>query len=110
MAFGATLIGMEIRHLMNDGNVFATDFGLAELATHSVSWLGLSLGLRWGALRTHDGLMMQAANLIGLAGLAAIAFGHLIVQHPMVTHDTVAGGLAINTPVSYTHLTLPTKA
>ncbi|MGI9405166.1 MAG: DUF2339 domain-containing protein, partial [Hyphomicrobiaceae bacterium] len=47
MAFGATLVGMEIRHLMNGGNVFASRFGLAELATHTVSWLGFSLGLRW---------------------------------------------------------------
>ncbi len=99
MAFGVTLIGMEIRHLMNGGNVFASRFGLAETAIHTLSWLGLSLGLRWGALRTHDGLMMQAANLVGLFGLVTIATGHLFVQHPMVTHDALAGGTLVNTLV-----------
>ncbi|MGI9405989.1 MAG: DUF2339 domain-containing protein, partial [Hyphomicrobiaceae bacterium] len=97
MAFGATLVGMEIRHLMNGGNVFTSRFGLAELATHTVSWLGFSLGLRWWSTRLHDGLMMQAANLAGLAGFASIALGHLVVHHPMITRDALAGGAVFNT-------------
>ncbi|MEL7543725.1 MAG: DUF2339 domain-containing protein, partial [Pseudomonadota bacterium] len=79
IAFSVTFISMEIRHLMNGGDVFATPFGLAEVAVQSLAWLGMSLGLRWGSFARSDGLMLQAANVIGLVAIASLAFAHLVV-------------------------------
>ncbi|MEL6287536.1 MAG: DUF2339 domain-containing protein, partial [Pseudomonadota bacterium] len=97
IAFLAALIGVQVRHLINGGDVLANRYGLQEAALHTLSWLGLSLGLRWGAFRRDDGLMLQAANLFGLLSLAHIATVHLVRLLPFVTEAPIEGGVILNT-------------
>jgi uncharacterized membrane protein len=41
-----TLIGLQIRHFMNGGNVYYSSMSLAEISIHSISLLGLAIGLQ----------------------------------------------------------------
>ncbi len=84
-----TLIGLQIRHLLNDGNVYSPTFDLAELAIHSISMLGLAIGLQRLYDRTNRVTVEWAAAILGMAGLAAILLGHLLGWNPLFTGESI---------------------
>ena len=69
------LVFLEIRHIMNSGDVFRGATGLAELALQVCSGLAMTIGLERVRARTSS--MVHNAGALILAGftLLAIVFG-----------------------------------
>jgi uncharacterized membrane protein len=84
-----TLIGLQIRHLLNDGNVYSQSFDLAELSIHSISMLGLAIGLQRLYDRTNRITVEWAAAILGIAGFAAVLVGHLFGWNPFLTGESI---------------------
>jgi uncharacterized membrane protein len=95
IAFLTVLIGKEIHHLMTGGYVYAPTQPLAELGLHTLSWLGLSLGLRMRAPFEERVVYRTASLLLGCLGIATMIFGSLVLHNPAVKGEPV-GGLVIN--------------
>lgn len=97
IAFLAALIGVEIRHLMTGGNLARPLSALGEFGLHSLSWLGLAIGLR---LRNghHSGRVVYryAAYLFGGLGTASLLLVNLLARNPAVTGIPVGGNLIFN--------------
>ena len=91
-----TLIGLQIRHLLNDGNVYSQSFDLWELSIHSISMLGLAIGLQRLYDRTNRVTVEQAATILGMAGLAAILIGHLLLLNPMYSGESIGEARLFN--------------
>ncbi len=83
------LVGLQIRHLLNDGNVYSHSFDLWELSIHSISMLGLAIGLQRLYDRTNRITVEWAGAILGMAGLAAILLGHLLLLNPVFTGDSI---------------------
>ena len=97
LLFAVTLAGLQIRHLMNDGNVFADSFGLAEVSLHSIMWLGLAMGLqRLNDMHARPTLSYGSA-ILGVLGLASVLVVHLFVKNPLVTGESIGDGALFNT-------------
>lgn len=90
------LFGLQIRHALNDGNVYSATFDLAELSIHSITMLGLAIGLQSIYDRTGRTTVQWASAILGLASLAAILFGHLVFENPMLTGDSIGEGRIFN--------------
>lgn len=96
LIFAVFLVFFEIRHALHGGDPLASDFSLTEaglLATESLAFAILLTRLdarradpvyRWGSL------IFKAASF----GLAAI--GLLVIENPLITNDTIAGGVVFN--------------
>ncbi len=90
------LFGLQIRHALNDGNVYSTSFDLAELAIHSITMLGLAIGLQTVYDRTGRVTVQWASAILGMASLAAILAGHLVFENPMLTNEFIGEGRIFN--------------
>ncbi len=90
------LTGLQIRHLLNDGNVYSQHFDLWELSIHTISMLGLAIGLQRLYDRTSRLTVEWAAAILGMAGLAAILLGHLLFWNPVLTGDSIGEGRFFN--------------
>ena len=87
--FTAALAGLQVRHLLNDGDILSTRFDLTEMSIHTLVWLGLSLGLRRLDIWRKRLVAHYGAIIFGIAGVASILIGHLIALNPLVTGDSV---------------------
>lgn len=90
------LFGLQIRHALNDGNVYSTSFDLAELAIHSITMLGLAIGLQKVYDRTGRVTVQWASAILGMVSLAAILAGHLVLENPMLTNEWIGEGRVFN--------------
>lgn len=90
------LFGLQIRHALNDGNVYSTSFDLAELAIHSITMLGLAIGLQKVYDKTGRATVRWASAILGMASLAAILAGHLVFENPMLTNEWIGEGRVFN--------------
>lgn len=90
------LVGLEVRHALNDGDIYASSFDLAELSIHAITMLALAIGLQ----RIYDRLgritAEWAATILGVIGLAVILFGLLLGANPLFTGEPVGGGRFFN--------------
>jgi uncharacterized membrane protein len=86
---------LEIRHAMNDGDVYATGGGLAETALHVCVGLAMAIGLEWLRLRTRNVVHDVAALIIAAMTLGIILIGVLGVENPWLTGAPV-GGVFLN--------------
>jgi uncharacterized membrane protein len=93
--FTVLLAFLEIRHLMNNGNIFRDATGLAELALQVCVGLAMTIGLERVCART--GSVVHDAGALILAGLTllAIVFGLALAENPLLTFKPV-GGLFFN--------------
>jgi uncharacterized membrane protein len=82
---------LEIRHLINDGDVYSDASSLAELALQVCVGLAMIIGLERLRLRTCSVVHDVAAQLIGALTLAAIVLGLGVIENPMTTGDPVGG-------------------
>jgi uncharacterized membrane protein len=82
---------LEIRHLINDGDVYSDASSLAELALQVCVGLAMIIGLERLRLRTRSVVHDVAAQLIGALTLAAIVLGLGVIENPMTTGDPVGG-------------------
>jgi uncharacterized membrane protein len=93
--FTALTALFEIRHLMNDGDIYRPRTGLGELGLQVSIWLAMTIGFEHIRARTGSIVHDYAARIFGALALAAIVFGLLWRQNPMRTGDPV-GGLLLN--------------
>src|SRR5262245_19639730 len=93
--FTALTALFEIRHLMNDGDIYRPRTGLGELGLQVSIWLAMTIGFEHIRARTGSIVHDYAARIFAALAFAAIVFGLLWRQNPMRTGDPV-GGLFLN--------------
>jgi uncharacterized membrane protein len=93
--FTVLLAFMEIRHFVNDGDVYATGPWLIEVALDVCALLALAIGLE--RLRLRSGSIIHNIGAILVTAMAAvlIVFGLLSAVMPMFTYADI-GGLFFN--------------
>jgi uncharacterized membrane protein len=86
---------LEIRHAMNDGDIYGADGGLAETALHVCVGLAMAIGLEWLRVRTSNVVHDIAALIIAAVTLGIIVIGLFGAENPWLTGEPV-GGLFLN--------------
>jgi len=94
--FTVLLAMLEIRHYMNNGDVFRDSTALAEVAMQVSVGLALTIGLEWLRARSNNIVHNIGAQLIGAATMAAILFGLVLTLNPMMTGRPVGTGTFFN--------------
>lgn len=93
--FTVLLAFMEIRHAVNNGDVYRQSAGLTEVALQVCVALAMAIGLERLRIRTGSVVHTVSAGLLTVfAGLAAV-FGLLGLENPMLWSIDV-GGVVIN--------------
>jgi uncharacterized membrane protein len=89
--FTVLLAVLEIRHYMNNGDVFRGSTALAEVAMQVTVGLAMTIGLE--RLRGRTGSIVHdiGARIIALLTLAAIVFGLVVSLNPQFTGRPVGG-------------------
>ncbi len=89
--FTVLLVFLEIRHFMNDGDVYAPAGGLGEVALQVSAALAMAIGFE--RLRARSGSVVHdvAALIIAAAALGGIVFGLWGFENPLVTGRPVGG-------------------
>jgi uncharacterized membrane protein len=91
--FTVLLAFMEIRHLVNGGNVYASAAGLTEVALQVCVALAMAIGLERLRIRTGSIIHNVSAILLTVfAGLAAV-FGLMLLETPILWSTDVGGVL-----------------
>ncbi len=93
--FTVLLAVLEIRHMMNDGDVYSSRGGLAELAVQVCVGLAMAIGLEHVRERTGSVVHNIGAQMVAAGTLLANVFGLFIWVNSVVTSDPV-GGLVLN--------------
>ncbi len=83
------LVGLQIRHILNDGNIYSTSLDLAEVSIQTIAMLGLAIGLQRIYDNTDRPVVSWAGFLLGIAGLAAVLLGLLFLWNPFLTGEPV---------------------
>ena len=93
--FTVLLAFMEIRHAVNNGDVYRQSAGLTEVALQVCVTLAMAIGLE--RLRIRTGSVIHNAGAILLTAFAGLAtlFGLLLLENPMLRWIDV-GGIVIN--------------
>ena len=93
--FTVLLAFMEIRHAVNNGDVYRQSAELTEVALQVCVTLAMAIGLERLRIRTGSVIHNAGAILLtAFAGLAAL-FGLLLLENPILWHIDV-GGIVIN--------------
>jgi uncharacterized membrane protein len=89
--FTVLLAFLEIRHFMNDGDVYRRAGGLGEVGLQVSAWLATAIGLE--RLRARTGSIVHDLGALVLAALAlgGIVFGLWFVENPLLTGEPVGG-------------------
>jgi uncharacterized membrane protein len=95
LLFAVLLAFLEIRHFVNNGDVFRDSAGLAEVALHVCVGLAMTIGLERLRQRTRSAIHDIGALIIAGLTLMAIVFGLLLKDNPLFSGEPV-GGLVIN--------------
>jgi uncharacterized membrane protein len=89
--FSALLAFLEIRHLMNEGEIRRTNTDLGELALQITVWLAMAIGLERMRLRTNSIVHNVAAGSLAAIALFAILLGLGYSKNPALTGQPVGG-------------------
>ena len=89
--FSVLLAVLEIRHYMNNGNVFRQSTALAEVAMQVTVGLAMTIGLERLRARTKSIVHNIGAQIIALLTLAAGVFGLALALNPLFTGRPVGG-------------------
>ena len=89
--FTVLLVFLQIRHFMNDGDVYRPTGGLGEVALQVSAMLAMAIGLE--RLRARTGSIVHDLGALALAALAlgGIVFGLWGFENPLVTGRPVGG-------------------
>ena len=91
--FTVLLAFMEIRHAVNNGDVYRASAGLTEVALQVCVALAMAIGLERLRIRTGSVIHNAGAILLTVfAGLAAV-FGLLVLENPMLWSIDVGGAI-----------------
>ena len=89
--FTVLLVQLEIRHYMNNGDIYRSSSSLAEIAMQVSVGLAMTIGLERLRLRTHSVVHDIGARIIGALTLAAIVLGLMLRFNPLLTGRPVGG-------------------
>ena len=89
--FTVLLCFLEIRHYMNDGDVYSPASGLAESALQVSVALAMAIGLERLRARTHSIVHDIGAIVVAGIALAGIVFGLVIFDNPLFLGAPVGG-------------------
>jgi len=89
--FTVLLVVLEIRHLINNGDILRQSAGLAEVSLQVAVGLAMTIGLERLRERTHSIVHDIGALVIAGLTLAAIVFGLAGAGNPMATGEPVGG-------------------
>jgi uncharacterized membrane protein len=89
--FTLLLVFLEIRHVMNEGDVYRRTGGLGEVALQVSSALALAIGLERVRARTGSIVHDVGALVIAALALAGILFGLWLIDNPLITARPVGG-------------------
>jgi uncharacterized membrane protein len=82
---------LEIRHFINDGDVYRDASSLAEIGLQVCVGLAMTIGLERLRLRSHSVVHDVAALVIAALTLAAIVVGLGMIENPFFTGEPVGG-------------------
>ncbi len=89
--FTALTAFLEIRHLMNDGDIYRPSARLGELGLQVSTGLAMVIGLEHMRVRSQSIIHDWASRIFGALAFASIVLGLLIRENPMFTGDSVGG-------------------
>lgn len=89
--FTVLLVFLEIRHYVNNGDVYFGSSSLEELAMQISSGLAITIGLLWLAPRTKSVVHAISGRLLGILTMAAIVIGLAALKNPLITGEPVGG-------------------
>src|SRR5262245_62273404 len=89
--FTVLLVLLQIRHYMNNGDVFRPSAALAEVAMQVCVGLAMAIGLERLRMRTNSVVHNAGALLIFAATMLAALFGLVAGVNPMLTGRPVGG-------------------
>ncbi len=89
--FTVLLVGLEIRHAVHGGDIYAGAAGLAEVGLQAAAALALAIGLERIRMRTGGWVHNWGAQALAALALIIIVFGVLISENPLSTGDPVGG-------------------
>lgn len=89
--FTALLAFLEIRHLMNDGDIYRPSARLGELGLQVSTGLAMAIGLERLRERSQSVIHDWASRIFGALAFVSIVFGLLIRENPMITGEPVGG-------------------
>jgi uncharacterized membrane protein len=91
LMFTVLLVFVEIRHWMNNGDIFRDNTGLAEIGLQVCCGLAMTIGLE--RLRHRSGSIVHdiGARIIAVLTLFGIVFGLAMRENPLLTGDPVGG-------------------
>ena len=84
---------LEIRHYIYSGDIYYRSAGLTEVALQVCGGLAMAIGLERIRVRTRSIVHDVAVQLIAGLSLAAIVFGLLLLENPLLTGADVGGAL-----------------
>jgi uncharacterized membrane protein len=89
--FTVLLAFLEIRHFVNNGDVYHPSAGLTEIALQVAVGLAMTIGLEHVRGRTGSIVHDIGAQLIATATLLGIVFGLVLFENPLFTNSSVGG-------------------
>lgn len=89
--FTLLLVFLEIRHVMNDGDVYRRTGGLGEVALQVASALAMAIGLERVRARTGSIVHDVGALVVAALALAGIVLGLWLIDNPLLTSRPVDG-------------------
>jgi len=89
--FTVLLVLLQIRHYMNNGDVFRRSAALAEVAMQVCVGLAMAIGLERLRMQTNSVVHNAGALLIFAATMLATLFGLVVGVNPMLTGRPVGG-------------------
>jgi uncharacterized membrane protein len=94
--FTVLLVFLEIRHAMNEGNIYRDVAGLTEVALQVCSALAMAIGLERLRIRTGSVIHNIGAILLTVFAGLYIVFGLFILENPMFLWPIDVGGRFLN--------------
>ncbi|MBI4273933.1 MAG: DUF2339 domain-containing protein, partial [Rhizobiales bacterium] len=89
--FTVLLAFLEIRHFMNDGDVYRRSAGLAELALQVSVGIAMTIGLEHVRVRSRSMIHDLGAIAVAAVTVAALVFGLGFSRNPLLTGEPVGG-------------------
>jgi uncharacterized membrane protein len=94
LGLAIALVSLELRVLIA-GGITENDMGLLEISAHALAWLGAAYGLAYRQTLFSSFVSLWGARALLVAACAVFFIG-LTLRNPVITGDSVEGGMLIN--------------
>ena len=94
LGLAISLVSLELRVLIG-GGITSDNMSLLEMSAHALAWLGAAYGLAYRQTIFSSFISLWGARAL-LAASCVVFFVGLTVRNPVITGDTVEGGMVFN--------------